>query len=105
MKMLRILIATLFFTASACDASDQSPATTASKPPAESASSSGKLIHDADYYILEAQHGEKWVADDKVVDSKLAEYRARHGGKPPNILYILIDDLGFGDPEHDRRPA
>ncbi|MDX2452205.1 sulfatase-like hydrolase/transferase, partial [Desulfosarcina sp.] len=40
---------------------------------------------------------EKWKADDKVVDKKLAEFRKKNGGNPPNILYILIDDIGFGD--------
>jgi arylsulfatase A-like enzyme len=32
-----------------------------------------------------------------VVDRKLAKFRKDNGGKPPNILYILIDDIGFGD--------
>ena len=57
----------------------------------------GKIVHDADYYILEAQNSEKWVADDQVVDRKLAGFREKNAGKPPNILYILIDDMGFGD--------
>jgi len=56
-----------------------------------------KFVQDTEYYILEAQNGEKWAADDKVVDAKLAEFRAKNNGKPPNILYILIDDIGFGD--------
>ena len=56
-----------------------------------------EIIHDAEYYILEAQNGEKWAADDKIVDQKLAEFTKKNGGKPPNILYILIDDIGFGD--------
>jgi arylsulfatase A-like enzyme len=56
-----------------------------------------KIIHDTEYYILEAQNGEKWAADDKIVDEKLAAFREKNGGKPPNILYILIDDIGFGD--------
>jgi len=56
-----------------------------------------EIKHDADYYILEAQHGEKWTADDKAVDDKLAAFRERNNGNPPNILYILIDDMGFGD--------
>ena len=55
------------------------------------------IIHDAEYYILEAQHAEKWAADNKTVDKKLAEFTKKNGGKPPNILYILIDDIGFGD--------
>ena len=56
-----------------------------------------KIIHDAEYYILEAQNGKKWAKDNKAVDKKLAEFRKKNGGKPPNVLYILIDDLGFGD--------
>ena len=55
------------------------------------------LVHDSEYYILEAQNKEKWAADDKAVDAKLAAFQAKNGGKPPNILYILIDDIGFGD--------
>jgi arylsulfatase A-like enzyme len=56
-----------------------------------------KIVHDTEYYILEAQNGEQWAKDDKVVDEKLAEFRKKNGNKPPNILYILIDDVGFGD--------
>jgi arylsulfatase len=55
------------------------------------------IIHDADYYVLEAQHGEQWAKDDEAVEKKLAAFRKTNGGKPPNILYILIDDIGFGD--------
>ena len=57
----------------------------------------GDIIHDTEYYILQAQNAERWAEDDKAVDEKLAEFRAKNGGKPPNILYILIDDIGFGD--------
>jgi arylsulfatase A-like enzyme len=56
------------------------------------------IVHDSEYYVLEAQNGEKWAADDKAVDEKLAAFRKKNGGKPPNILYILVDDIGFGDP-------
>ncbi|MHC5101227.1 MAG: sulfatase-like hydrolase/transferase, partial [Planctomycetota bacterium] len=55
------------------------------------------IVHDAEYYILEAQNGEKWAAEDKTLDEKLAEFRAKNNGRPPNIFYILIDDIGFGD--------
>lgn len=55
------------------------------------------LVHDTEYYILEAQNKEKWATDDAAVDAKLAAFKAQNGGKSPNILYILIDDLGFGD--------
>jgi arylsulfatase len=55
------------------------------------------IVFDTEYYILEAQNAEKWARDDEAVDRKLAEFKNKNGGKPPNILYILIDDLGFGD--------
>ena len=56
-----------------------------------------EIIHDAEYYVIEAQNGERWDADDKQIDKKLAELRKANNGKPPNILYILLDDLGFGE--------
>ncbi len=55
------------------------------------------IAYDAETLILQAQHAEKWAADDKVVDTKLDAFRKKNGGKPPNIVYILIDDIGFGD--------
>ena len=59
--------------------------------------SAADIIHDAEYAIIEAQNGEAWAADDKVLDKKLAEIRKKNGGKPPNIIYILLDDVGFGE--------
>ncbi len=56
-----------------------------------------KIVHDAEYYILEAQNGKKWAADDKAIANKLAKIRKKNGGKPPNIIYILLDDVGFGE--------
>jgi arylsulfatase len=71
------------------------PETTAKEgPPANPA---GEIVHDAEYYISEAQNKEKWAADDREVDRKLAEFMKKNEGKPPNLLYILVDDLGFGD--------
>jgi arylsulfatase len=55
----------------------------------------GEIVHDAEYYILEAQNGEKWATEDKEIDAKLTELREKHGG-PPNIVYILWDDSAFG---------
>jgi arylsulfatase len=55
------------------------------------------IIHDAEYKIIEAQNGEQWKKDDKLIDKKLADFRNKNGGKAPNIIYILLDDVGFGE--------
>ncbi len=60
-------------------------------------SAAKKIIHDAEYTIIEAQNGKAWAADDKSLDKKLADIRKKNGGKPPNIVYILLDDVGFGE--------
>lgn len=56
----------------------------------------GEIVHDGEYQFLRAQYGEKWDAEDKEVDKALALIREKNGGKRPNILYILIDDVSFG---------
>jgi len=61
------------------------------------ASLAADIVRDAEYYIIEAQNGERWKTEDEALDAKLAEFRENNGGKPPNIFYILIDDIGFGD--------
>ena len=59
--------------------------------------SAKKIIHDAEYSILEAQNSKAWAAENKLIDLKLADIRKKNGGKPPNIVYILLDDVGFGE--------
>lgn len=54
------------------------------------------IIHDAEYYILEAQNGEAWDAEDEALDKKLAELRKKHG-TPPNIIHVMWDDTSYGD--------
>jgi arylsulfatase len=54
------------------------------------------VVHDGEYNYLAAQYGERWAAEDEKIDARLAEIRKRNGGKRPNILYILIDDVSFG---------
>jgi len=61
------------------------------------ADSKGDIQHDAEYAILEVQNGKAWAADDKEIDKRLAEIRKKNGGQPPNIVYILLDDVGFGE--------
>jgi arylsulfatase len=55
-----------------------------------------KIVHDAEYYILDAQNGEKWAAEDKDLGKKLAELRKKYKN-PPNIIHIMWDDTAFGD--------
>ncbi|RBW58799.1 sulfatase-like hydrolase/transferase [Ruegeria sp. A3M17] len=55
------------------------------------------IQHDAEFYILQAQLGSQWAQDDAAVDQALAAFRESNGGNPPNIVSVLIDDLGFGD--------
>ncbi len=55
------------------------------------------IIHDAEYNVIEAQNGKKWKSDDRRIDAKLKQIRAKNDGKPPNIIYILLDDAGFGE--------
>ncbi|MEM8570637.1 MAG: sulfatase-like hydrolase/transferase [Pseudomonadota bacterium] len=55
------------------------------------------ILHDAEYYILEAQHASQWAEDDTAVDEVLAAFRAENRGRPPNIVSVLVDDVGFGD--------
>ncbi len=55
------------------------------------------IAHDAEFYISAEQNAEQWSADDERVDAALAAFREKNGGKPPNVFYILIDDIGFGD--------
>lgn len=60
-----------------------------------SAVSAKEIIHDAEYYILKSQNGEKWASIDRDLDKKLSALKKKHGA-PPNIIYILFDDQQVG---------
>lgn len=65
---------------------------------------SGKIVHDAEYYILEAQNGKTWAVEDGELDQKLAELRQKYG-TPPNIIHYMWDDqppMSFGDPIYQK---
>ncbi len=64
---------------------------------ADAAYAQDKIVHDAEHSILKAHHGERWAKEDADIDAKLAEIREKNGGKPPNFVYILLDDVGFGE--------
>jgi arylsulfatase A-like enzyme len=54
------------------------------------------IVHDGEYYFLLSQYGQKWSEEDKAVEARLADIRQHNGGKRPNIVYVLIDDVSFG---------
>lgn len=57
---------------------------------------SNKIVHDAEYYILEAQHGGRWASQDHDIDRMLADLRQKYGA-PPNIIHIMWDDTAVGE--------
>lgn len=55
-----------------------------------------KIVHDAEYYVLEAQHDKAWAADDVALQVKLDGLKKKHG-RPPNLIHIMWDDTAYGD--------
>ena len=54
-----------------------------------------EIVHDAEFYVLKAQHGQQWAAEDKEIEQRLDELRQKHG-KRPNIVHIMWDDMSYG---------
>jgi arylsulfatase len=54
------------------------------------------FVQDAEYYVLKAQHGDKWAAQDKELNKRLAELEKKFG-TPPNLIHIMWDDTAYGD--------
>lgn len=102
-KIYKATLMSMLLMATACDAADENTETKAKSPPIKRAVvpktpiAGGPVIHDAEYAILASQNAEAWVADDKAIDEKLSAIREKNAGKPPNIVYILLDDVGFGE--------
>ena len=59
---------------------------------------SNTYAYQADAPQLKAEEAnlKKWKKEDHAIDTKLAELRKRFG-KKPNIIYILSDDIGWGE--------
>lgn len=55
-----------------------------------------EIVHDAEYYVLELQHGAEWKAQDKRLKEKLEALKKKHG-TPPNIIHIMWDDTPVGE--------
>ncbi|QDT36870.1 sulfatase-like hydrolase/transferase [Stratiformator vulcanicus] len=56
----------------------------------------GPIVHDAEYYVLEAQNGKRWAAEDDGLRARLSALREKFG-TPPNIVHIMWDDTAYGD--------
>ncbi len=56
---------------------------------------SAQIVQDAEYAILEAQHGERWASEDRDIEARLDALREKHG-KRPNIVHIMWDDMKYG---------
>ncbi len=51
---------------------------------------------DAPYYAFEQRNKANWAEQDQQIDEKLAALE-KNFGKKPNIIYILTDDIGWGE--------
>ncbi|NDR56659.1 sulfatase-like hydrolase/transferase [Pseudoruegeria sp. M32A2M] len=63
---------------------------------AQNAEAIDGVVHDAEYYVLKAQNGERWAEEDVDLQSRLAELREKFG-TPPNLIHIMWDDTAYGD--------
>ena len=53
-----------------------------------------EIVHDAEYYVLAAQNGEKWAKEDEGLAKRLAELQKKYG-QPPNLIHIMWDDTAY----------
>ena len=57
----------------------------------------GELIHDADHYVLKAQHAEQWAADDKAVPLRNStEFAAACAEKGVDVVCHVYAHGGHG---------
>ena len=54
------------------------------------------VVHDAEFYVLKAQHDDRWAKEDKGLQKKLAALKKKHG-TPPNIIHVMWDDTPVGE--------
>ncbi len=60
------------------------------------ADSARAIQPDAPFVDMAKRNRDTWIAEDKQIDAKLAALQKRFG-KRPNIIYILSDDVGWGE--------
>lgn len=54
------------------------------------------IVHDAEFYIIQAQNKKKWSIENKAIQEKLAALQKKYK-RPPNIIHVMWDDTSFGD--------
>jgi len=59
-------------------------------------SSQAAPVYDAYHQQDQKKHADEWASKDTQIDKKLAALEKRFG-KKPNLIYILSDDIGWGD--------
>lgn len=60
------------------------------------ATAAKQIVHDAEHYVLKAQHGTKWAKEDEAIQKKIADLKKKHG-RSPNIIHIMWDDTAVGE--------
>ncbi|WKK65257.1 sulfatase-like hydrolase/transferase [Lutimonas zeaxanthinifaciens] len=58
--------------------------------------SSFSQVNDAPFEYYKKRNQDQWKQQDNEIDKKLADLEKRFG-KKPNIIYILTDDIGWGE--------
>ena len=51
---------------------------------------------DSPFLAHQEKNKAKWAQEDEIIDEKLAALEQKFG-KKPNIIYILADDVGWGE--------
>lgn len=51
---------------------------------------------DGPHLAFAKRNASVWAEQDKAIDAKLADLEKKHG-KKPNVIYILTDDIGWGE--------
>ena len=51
---------------------------------------------DAPFIESAKKNRDKWTVEDRQIDARLEALRQRFG-KRPNIIYVLADDVGWGE--------
>ena len=53
-------------------------------------------VFDGYFQVEQEKNAKAWAEEDKKINDKLAELKKRFG-KKPNIIYILADNVGWGE--------